>query len=84
MHRLEPWMEARHPERNLQLVMKGGGTDQIWKEGWQMADEGKNNQRTKNNGDLPESVLIEILVRLPIKSLFRFRSVLKALESTAF
>lgn len=43
----------------------------------QMLDGVNKEQITVNNSDLPEVVLMEILVRLPIKSLFRFRSVSK-------
>jgi len=45
--------------------------------GSQMAYEVNNKQVMPNNGDLPELVIREILVYLPIKSLFRFKSVSK-------
>ena len=42
-----------------------------------MANRGDKNPRVMNNGEFPEAVLKEIFVHLPIKSLFRFKSVSK-------
>lgn len=42
-----------------------------------MANEDNNKLMMPNNGNLPEIVIRKILLYLPIKSLFRFKSVSK-------
>ena len=43
---------------------------------WQMkAEQGEKNPKAMKNGDFPKDILKNILEQLPIKSLFRFKSV---------